>query len=1115
MKKWLSAVLTGTMILGSMLFTVSAADKYEGFTDLETAVKEGTLVVEAVAAEDADTTGYTVWRPGAEENGNSSYGRGCFGELNGEKILVVYRYANPEHNPYVTAKVKINGEEYKTVIDMTDKQYNPFFTAQNQTTSAKLENGIEVIAPENFFDSNHGLKTLDLPTELVPGLNLASNMDWAYFNAESEQYETYTIGSELTGYTKDRIVLQGANTSVRTLTCYTNADKNTAKKQICAWFDILVDPNGGVCDGHSETYTAIKSMGSSQTLSALPTKDGSYFNGWTVTNDNINKTVTFTAKWADAPCAHVWEEKIITPATCTSAGSKIKTCTKCRAVENVTVPKTAHSYSEKITKEATCTEDGSKTYTCVNCNDKRTVTLPALGHNFVDGKCTRCDAVQVWEAKIGETKYDTLTEAINAAKDGDTIVLLNNIEKTGSYYTIQGKNITLDLNGKTINAKCSGSVVCVYGSTVTIKDTAGEGAIVQKNGGRASAVYATSAATLILENGKYVSNGQYGAVHIAGKSKCYVSGSILEGDGGNVAVFEGNSEAQLDDVTLNALFNKTYQMYSDGIWVEGASLTINSGVYNGSITAYGKNSEIGIKGGLFSENILEYVLSGYTVQPEGDMYRVIKATAKVVDTAKSGSVEVKLNDLERHENIDVMQDSTYKVIVTTAPAKDVERVNDAITNANDKNANKQVFDVSVVKIDSNGVETDISETITRQTVTLTLAETPVGNVHVYHVKDDGTTEEVTPVTVNGNTVTFTASSFSTYAVTYDAAAAVEDTITSKVGVVFTRTTEGSGEYYIVLKALDDGKLINRFMSADLAFRNAGDKLGYTIEPAANMTVSDVVTDGDTTEYHFEMNGTTASCASGDEITIGKITFTGYGAIDFRVDEAFVSEHAVNIVNTAKAANNIVDHYDIAGGTLTVNTNQSETEKGTITDELKPVTKDLTIKISFPNNINDNASAYQDMTVTVKGGEVDKTYALGTGSANVAWDETANVYTVTVADTLVVNTAYTVTVSGAGYRTARYTVTMTENKTLNFWNNVKDTPAVVEVGKDTSAKSVTFLAGDIVKDGKINIYDLSAVVSYFGTINDVNAESAYAKYDLNRDGKIDSKDVAYVLVSWGK
>jgi Ca2+-binding EF-hand superfamily protein len=93
--------------------------------------------------------------------------------------------------------------------------------------------------------------------------------------------------------------------------------------------------------------------------------------------------------------------------------------------------------------------------------------------------------------------------------------------------------------------------------------------------------------------------------------------------------------------------------------------------------------------------------------------------------------------------------------------------------------------------------------------------------------------------------------------------------------------------------------------------------------------------------------------------------------------------------------------------------------------------------------------------------------------------------------------------------------MSVNKTLNFWNNVKDAPTVVEVGAPASTATKNFLAGDIVKDNNINLYDLSAVVSYFGMI-DLSSDPSkykYAKYDLNRDGKIDSKDVAYVLVSW--
>ena len=73
---------------------------------------------------------------------------------------------------------------------------------------------------------------------------------------------------------------------------------------------------------------------------------------------------------------------------------------------------------------------------------------------------------------------------------------------------------------------------------------------------------------------------------------------------------------------------------------------------------------------------------------------------------------------------------------------------------------------------------------------------------------------------------------------------------------------------------------------------------------------------------------------------------------------------------------------------------------------------------------------------------------------------------------------------------------------------------VEEGNGNSARKVTFLAGDIVKDNKINIYDLSAVVSYLGTKADTSAKSVYAKYDLNRDGVIDSRDIAYVLASWG-
>ena len=328
---------------------------------------------------------------------------------------------------------------------------------------------------------------------------------------------------------------------------------------------------------------------------------------------------------------------------------------------------------------------------------------------------------------------------------------------------------------------------------------------------------------------------------------------------------------------------------------------------------------------------------------------------------------------------------------------------------------------------------------------------------------------------------------------------LKQTAAETVELAFEKVSDSV--YNIVVRG-KGGRYINRLTAVDLTFAIDNSDIAYAISPADKVTLTE-----ENGRYLFNFDGVNAADASGSGIVIGKVEFTGFGSFKFNA--------TVGVANTTKFADNIVDtlvsdaatekgRFDITNADASINTT------------LAPATHKLTVNITFPNNIVNQKTLYQAMTVTVKGGEVDETYKLGSDASNVvAWDETNNAYTLTISDKLVANTAYTVTVSGAGYRTARYTVTMTENKTLNFWNNVKDTPAVVEEGSSTGAKSVTFLAGDIVKDGKINIYDLSAVVSYFGTNNTVSAESAYAKYDLNRDGKIDSKDVAYVLVSWGK
>ena len=238
----------------------------------------------------------------------------------------------------------------------------------------------------------------------------------------------------------------------------------------------------------------------------------------------------------------------------------------------------------------------------------------------------------------------------------------------------------------------------------------------------------------------------------------------------------------------------------------------------------------------------------------------------------------------------------------------------------------------------------------------------------------------------------------------------------------------------------------------------------------------------------------ASDLDGQKILLGTLTLGGYG--DGTI--------------TAATVNDAVQQRSDDGRNIVIS---SAAEQGRLNFIIAVPTKRLTVNVNFPNNIVDNAAAYQDMKAVISGGDLPEDIEVNFGSDGADGTVALASQTYTFTRELTEDTTYTVTITGAGYRTARYSVNMTDNKELTFWNNVKDVPLVVETGKDTSAVISNFLAGDIVGDNNINIYDLSAVVSYFGTVNDTTTISNYTKYDLNRDGVIDSKDVALVLVSW--
>ena len=132
------------------------------------------------------------------------------------------------------------------------------------------------------------------------------------------------------------------------------------------------------------------------------------------------------AQTTTAALGHSWDSgKVTKAATCTAAGTKTYTCTRCKKTRTETIAATGHKAVKdaavaatcettgktegshcsvcntvikaqtttaalghswdggKVTKAATCTAAGTKTYTCTRCKKTRTETIAATGHKAV------------------------------------------------------------------------------------------------------------------------------------------------------------------------------------------------------------------------------------------------------------------------------------------------------------------------------------------------------------------------------------------------------------------------------------------------------------------------------------------------------------------------------------------------------------------------------------------------------------------------------------------------------------------------------------------------------------------------------------------------------------
>ncbi|MCD8180364.1 MAG: dockerin type I domain-containing protein [Firmicutes bacterium] len=793
-----------------------------------------------------------------------------------------------------------------------------------------------------------------------------------------------------------------------------------------------------------------------------------------------------------------------------------------------TITVTGGSYSDSAVVEEYIADnysshDNTGTYDCVVVSDsQQLIVTGGVGYTYDEetGTITITDGgdytISMNEKAFEDIETATATDTIVIASDEDVTITLDDVtieSDTSSPLEVDGEgDVTIILSGdNTLTATGDGDAGLQKTSTdntltivsETDDDGSETGSLTATGGSGAAGIGGGSGedgANITIESGTVTATGGENAAGIGGGDGG--DGTDIVISGGDVTASAGNTE---DNGTASAV--------GGGDGGESSGIEVSCGTYNTDVT------------GSTADNY-------YSYDNDNGTYTVVRSASTVYNTAQTSTHSVTLDglyaQLDKADAIDHSEAAEYKVVLEDLSADDEAKLESesAFANADLTFA----ADIKVVKYKSDGsVDTDfdyneVLGTSLTQDVSVTFP-VPVENPKVYHINSSNVLETLDTGKVSLSedkyTVTFTADSFSVYGTAVDETTLSAGDYATNAYLQLEQQTSGvAGVYNLNLYGDKDGSdaPIYRFYEADLklAFEDGYDitKIG-----AVTVTASDgiEITQGSDGEYIFTIEDTaTSDCVSAYGINLGTVTVNGIGSYKLGIDESYTNR-ALCRDNTQSIVSSFTYGITPAQSTGNLYLNNIPVEGST-----KLATSTLTVNVMFANDVKSADTDYTAMQVAYSNLSESGTVYLGSDSkttgmtySKITTDISSdwNGYTFTID----VPTNYTtsLTFSGDGYRTYNVSVVPTDNASVTVWNNALDSAvAVTKNSANSITADVTFLAGDIVADGVINLYDLSAVTSYFGA--DLGtAYSTFTRYDLNRDGKIDSRDIAMVLVSWNK
>ena len=391
--------------------------------------------------------------------------------------------------------------------------------------------------------------------------------------------------------------------------------------------------------------------------------------------------------------------------------------------------------------------------------------------------CTKKDGMYVIEKKpiiatIGDTEYYSLQDALNAAVDGDTVVLQKalTIKYCSDALTIKNKKIILDTNGNKISYVVSATKKN-YKPLLTVSENAEveiignseiSGPLAKKSQNyQGLHLIEVNGSSLKMSNAHVITNGD-------NNKGVLVLGAL---NGANITIADVDFEAYSSIIDSS----DSKVIIESGNYKSEASTVILDGIDSGNVE---------ISGGTFSSDVSKYLISGYNVAKINETYSVVKDGEKISVTSPTPTV-----DETTYDEVKKVQNDSNGILLETDLVNALQsNEKDMLNKQTPSNAKLDAIvplDINLYSVDENGTSTKITSLNSPITINMYLPDDIVDSIKNKTIKVarfHGGVLSMLDASLNGNILTFKTDKFSTYAiVAYGAVTPTSNVADKKAG----------------------------------------------------------------------------------------------------------------------------------------------------------------------------------------------------------------------------------------------------------------------------------------------------------------------------------------------